>query len=186
MENRNTRKGSNSARWARCKTGLFAGLSVFLSSCATTDRLPEGVGPHSPTGRSPEGLVLEIGADQVTGRIRDPLRFTATIRNVGDRDVRVPLNPVLQYVWVYPNRQKDHYLVNVPKTCHYRKDATRILQPGESMLAVNEIDTQWFPFAGVTDFQAIWVLPENTNPGLDGFPRGPIHSNRFGVQMKVR
>lgn len=188
MVNRRKLKRPKSAWVARFAAAVCAGMIVLLaSSCATTDRIPEGVGALTEPGRSPEGLVLEIGTGQVTGRIREPLRFTATIRNLGSQDVRVPVDPILQYIWIYPNRQKDHFLVEIPKACHYSEDSTRILRPGETMeLGVDEIDTQWFPFAGVTEFQAVWILPENTNPGLDGFPRGPIHSNRYGVQMKIR
>lgn len=187
MEIRNARERRNSVPAVfSVSAGCALAIALWTSSCSTTGQLPAGVGVRSAAGLSPEGLVLQIASEQMTGRIREPLRFTATIHNTGSRDVRVPAEPILQYLWVYPNRQKDHYLVEIPKTCHYQPDSTRILRPGETMSLVDEIDTQWFPFAGVTEFQAIWVLPENTNPGLDGFPRGPIHSNRYGVQMKIR
>lgn len=168
------------------RLGLAFLGAVLISSCATLDRHRAGVGPGDGVAPSPEGLVLEIGSDQTAARISDALQFVATIKNRGEQNVRVPAKPVLLYMWVYPNQQKDHFLVEIPKTCHYQPQQTRILKPGEQMQLTGEIDTKWFPFAGVTEFQAIWNLPENTNPQLDGFPKGPIYSNRFGVRMHVR
>lgn len=129
---------------------------------------------------------MRIEADQRVARIGDRIQFVATLQNGGGMDVRVPVRPVLLYVWVYSNGRKDQVLVTLSEKTYYSPDQTIIVKPGQQVKWVEEIDTRWFPFAGITEFQALWIPPENTNSDLEGFVTGQISSNRFGVQMKSR
>ena len=153
---------------------------VALCSCATQHAgyLPATVGVLAPTAPR-SGLEVTICSDLV--------RFTARVKNVGPEPMWVPRTPAVIYAWTYPTGRRDNMLLMVPRSVAYTEETAQLLQPGQEFAQPSEIQTQYFPKAGITEFVALLQIPENSNTALPQFAAsGRYTSNRYGVKIVAR
>ena len=159
-----------------------------LCSCGTT---PGGYVPAmiGETGRPvPQGgLQVTICSDHNQVKLGDIVKFTAQVKNVGAAPVWIPQKPALIYAWTYPTGTRDNMLLMVPHTVAYTEATAQLLQPGQEVAQNAEIQTQYFPRSGITEFVALLQIPENTNAALAPFVgAGRYPSNGYGVEIVPR
>ena len=176
------------ARRAAGWRGLAAVLPVaVLCSCGTEQTgAPSTVGAlaaPAPQG----GLEVTIRSDRPQVRLGDMVRFNAVVKNVGSTPVWVPKKLALIYAWTYPTGSHDNMLLMVPRSVAFSEDNAQLLQPGQEIAQTSEIQTQYFPKAGITEFVALLQIPENSNTALTPFAAsGRYPSNGCGVEIVPR
>lgn len=184
-------RGSASVKIGSFASGairLVFSLMVLLGAgCATVDDnvyIPTQLG-EIPRPTSPSEISLTIYPEAARVERGDLLRFTATLRNAGAKAFYIPQDPVLLFMWTYPNGRRDNMLVEQPTSRHYDPSEVRLIEPGEEVRMTVELKTHYFPKTGITEFVAIYKTPENSNSALASL-FGPTRaiSNHFGIMVQ--
>jgi hypothetical protein len=158
----------------------------LLSGCSTVPDpyIPATIGSFAQVPPN-DGLQLTIEAFDDTPRFHEPITFRARVMNFGETPVWVPRIPKFIFYWVYPNGQRDHYVLKLPPAQHFTEQTAVLLPPGQQMVYTEEIPTFYFPRPGIMEFRAVYHVPQNLNSQLEPFWVGRLTSNTYGVNFVV-
>jgi len=167
------------------KTAAVLAGAFLLTGCASIEQayIPDTIGPlqdHVTDGT----LRISISTFEDTAYIGDPIVFTVSIRNIGEKAIWFPRNPDLLFIWTYPNGNQDNFLRDFQAERFYSKADAVLLRPGQQMTKSVVIKTYYFPRTGVTEFRAVLHAGRNTNPALKPFWHGEVESNAYGVMVR--
>lgn len=162
-------------------------MALLLMGCGTVQHayIPDETGPIG-TPETEAGLSVALSPDSSQVEPGTPIDFTITLRNVSDRQITLPRDPSVRLIWVYPNGQRDNFLVETTEERHYQPRELMTLKPGQALILHRTVKTYYFPFRGITEFHAQLLVPRNTNPRISGVWTGQLKSNRFGVLVDHR
>ena len=111
------------------------------------------------------------------------LFFDISLKNVGADGFWFPREPEIMLTWVYSSGQRDNLLFEPTDTRHFTKTDAVYVKPGQTLKTRMKIKTYYFPRIGITEFQAFYRAPANTNPDLEPFWNGKVYSNSYGINV---
>ncbi len=158
------------------------GMAMIFSGCAAIPQpyIPELAGPIG-YGDILHGLEIRIEAEQERARLGDPITMLVTLENKGEQAIWIPRKPHIILFWVYPNGQRDNYVIEFPAERYYTPKEIFPLHPGQKLVITEILDTYYFPKPGITEFTAIYHAPRNSNPDILSVWAGRIRSNSYGI-----
>lgn len=130
------------------------------------------------------GLQVEITPARERIARGESLFFRVRARNVSDQRLHLPRDPELIFTWIYPSGRRDCFVGDFPVERHYQSAELVVLEPGESLELSKSIETHYFPKKGITEFKAIFYVPQNSNRSLNPVWTGRSLSNSYGILLE--
>lgn len=166
--------------------GLAFAILLFGASCATNDPSshPHRVGEVAPSPVR-NGLALRLShVDGPSFSLGGPVRFEVEMQNTSDRSIRVPQEPIVTLVWVYPSGRRDNTMRQELGRVFMDETNIRRLGPGESLQVSVEVSTRYFEGTGIMEFAAILTIPPTSAPLPGVAVSGRYVSNRIGLEAR--